>query len=116
MADLTFSWFNWVLWPWRRWRVVGHVSAADEVPDKLPPCSMVFVGTPELPKWLVFDCPCRRGHRIMVSLSKIGWPHWKVLQFNPATISPSIDYRGSDFRCHYFVRSGRVSWVREKEV
>lgn len=116
MGDLTsFSWLDWLAWPFRRWRIVAQVSAADEVPERLPPRSIVLVGSREFPKWLIFDCPCRRGHRIMLSLARAHWPHWRLLQFDPATILPSIDFRGHDFRCHYFVRSGRVTWARDEE-
>jgi len=111
MDSLKFNWLDWLVWPIRKWRVSGQVEAADEIPDKLPRRTIVLVGTVDYPKWIAFDCPCNRGHRIMLPLGRSSKPHWQLQQLEPASIWPSVDSNGDSFRCHYFIRAGRVEWA-----
>jgi len=113
MDSLTFKWWDFINWPFRKWRVVGEVEAADEIPDKLPRRAIVLVGNAAYPKWVAFDCPCNRGHRIMLPLVKTVKPHWQLQKFEPATIWPSVDSDGGSYRCHYFIRSGKVKWAHD---
>jgi hypothetical protein len=87
------------------------VDSADDIPKKLPHNGVVLVGEMTSPKWMAFDCPCRGGHRIMLNADKIRWPYWIVQALKPMTISPSIDSKEAEKRCHYFIRKGRVQWV-----
>ena len=96
-----------------RWRILVNVEQADEVPDALPERTAAFVGTTKRPKWLVFDCPCPKGHRIMLNLDLARWPRWYVTRKSPLTVSPSIDDVGDGRRCHFFLRNGALSWVKE---
>lgn len=101
-------------WHWRprlRWRVIGAVSAADEVPSRLPRNTAILVGSRRSPKWLGFDCPCRKGHRILLNLDQQRTPHWHLGSERRVTLSPSIDSFGPNGRCHYFIKRGRVIWV-----
>lgn len=91
------------------------VEAADEVPSRLPRNGVVLVGSRERPKWVVFDCPCRTGHRIMVSLDSSHSPHWRIVGDNKLTIWPSFYYRTTVQRCHYVIKHGQVVWVCDKE-
>lgn len=104
------SWWHWIL-PRGTWRVIATVDAADEIPQRLPRNSAVLVGSFKRPKWLAFDCPCRTGHRIMVTLDPSHVPHWNIAKFKPLTLEPSVDYRNVQRRCHYIIRRGRVVWV-----
>ena len=100
----------------RPWLLAGTVSDGDEVPDRIPPRRAVLVGGPSRWKWLVFDCPCHTGHRIMLNLDPHRRPHWK-LRVSPTrriTVSPSIDYRGRDRSCHYLITGGKVVWDRSR--
>lgn len=108
-----FPLFDWI--PGRSWRIVATVDAADEIPDKLPAKGAVLVGSPKHPKWLAFDCPCKTGHRILVSLDRAHFPHWTLYDAKKLTISPSIDYVSPERRCHYLVRGGKIFWVKQKE-
>ena len=106
------------LWEWikgRLWRIVATVDAADEIPERLPSKGAVLVGSSEYPKWLAFDCPCKTGHRIMVSLDRAHSPHWTLHDPKKLTIWPSIDYISPERRCHYVVRGGKIIWVKAKE-
>lgn len=102
------------LWQWLplfKWRVVGVCEEADEIPVKLPRNAAVIVVTGSYKKWIAFDCPCRKGHRIMLSLQREHDPHWTIKSNDKLTISPSIDYRVPGQRCHYFVRNGIIEWT-----
>lgn len=107
------SWWEWI--PGRSWRIVATVEAADEIPARLPPKGVAVVGSSRHPKWLAFDCPCKTGHRIMITLDPAHYPHWTILDERKLSISPSIDYRAPGRRCHYMIRQGKIMWVNVKE-
>jgi hypothetical protein len=101
--------------PWWPWRIVATVAVADEVPDKLPYRGAVLVGSPTYHKWLVFDCPCRSGHRIMVTLDSHHSPHWRISKDMRLSLWPSVDATFARKRCHYIIRNGMTIWVHDKE-
>lgn len=105
-------WREWV--PRRFWRVVATVEAADEIPERLPAKGAVLVGPPSHPKWLAFDCPCKGGHRIMITLDRGHYPHWTITNKAKLTISPSVDFRSNDRRCHYVINGGQIVWVQNQ--
>jgi hypothetical protein len=111
---------GWIpFWQWipgRAWRVVTTVEAADEIPARLPPQGAILVGSSQQPKWLAFDCPCKTGHRIMVSLDPAHRPHWVAKKEGKLSVSPSVDYRTSARRCHYWIINGKIEWVKEKDM
>lgn len=114
MANLARSlWRKWI--PGRPWRIVATVDAADEIPLRLPPRGAVLVGSLHHPKWLAFDCPCKRGHRIMVTLDPSHYPHWTILDEKKLTVSPSIDYQAPEHHCHYWISRGRVFWFKGRK-
>ena len=106
------AWWQALPLPWRAWRVVGHVSAGDEVPDQLPDKGVVLVGAPGRLTWATFDCPCRKGHRLMVNLDRARYPFWTVDSLKPLTIRPSISDITPERHCHFVVRRGRISCAR----
>jgi len=102
--------------PRSRWRVVGVVGEADEVPQALPARGIVIAGTTKSPKWLIFDCPC--GHdRIMVNASSARRPAWSLESrfWTGASLVPSIDTHHDGRRCHYVVRSGHIFWTANSQ-
>lgn len=112
MADLSrIRWWQWL--PIFGWRIVVAVDAADEVPHSLPRNGAALVGSQAYPKWLAFDCPCRTGHRIMISLDRNRRPHWTVSDAARLSVRPSVDYQTAKQRCHYFVRNGRIDWAKD---
>lgn len=112
MAVLKIAPWHWL--PRQNWRVVGEVNEADEVPRRLPRRGAMFVGSRSVPKWLVFDCPCRSGHRIMVNLNSARHPVWKLIARSPLTATPSFDATNYGRRCHFLITSGRVEWVTDR--
>jgi hypothetical protein len=110
MAErMKISWWQWL--PFQPWRAVGIAESADEVPDHLPRNGVALVGSAHQVKWIVFDCPCRTGHRIMLNADRSRWPSWQLHGSWRLTISPSVDFVGDRMRCHYFVRGGRIIWM-----
>lgn len=105
------SWLRALLMLWRPWAIAGYVEAADEIPDHLPHKGVILVGTAGIPTWAVLDCPCRKGHRLMVNLDKSRLPVWTIDSMKPLTIRPSIDDITSERQCHFVVRQGRIRWA-----
>jgi hypothetical protein len=103
-------WF-WHWFPNRKWRIVGYVDVADEIPRRIPRSGAVVVGTPKSPKWLAFDCPCNDGNRVMVNLDTSRVPVWSISSFKPLTVAPSFDIQGQEKRCHFFVINSKIQWV-----
>ena len=64
------EWWQSLSTRWRKWRVVGQVGQADEIPKKLPDKGVFLVGPSENSTWAAFDCPCKTGHRLMVNLGQ----------------------------------------------
>ncbi len=102
-------------WPFSRWRVVGVYQDLDDIPDGLPRKGVAIVQAPNLVKWIVFDCPCGTGHRIMLNGDRARRPYWTLHPARLLSVWPSIDFRGSNRRCHYFIRGGRTLWAKDSD-
>lgn len=111
MANVKISWWQWI--PIFRWRIVATVDDADEIPVKLPLRGATLVGTLKQPKWIAFDCPCGKNHRLLINLASSRSPFWRVLNEFPLTLSPSVDFHGK-IRCHYFITNGVTVWAKEQ--
>lgn len=101
---------------WRRYTVTARYRSPIDVPDQLRRFDLTLTGTPGHPKWLIFECPCQRGHRVMLNLDTRTRPAWRLNDATDprATITPSIDQRSADGHCHYWITRGRVRWVEEE--
>jgi hypothetical protein len=106
MISKTISWLTF----WK-WKIIGTVEAADEIPSYIPKKRAILVGSKKHPKWLVFDCACGTGHRIMLNLDVGRRPTWRILKTDPLSLLPSVDFRNNQMRCHYFVRGGKIEWI-----
>jgi Family of unknown function (DUF6527) len=114
---------SWLIDWWRRRHFssdarideVEFVSARGDVPESIPRRQLVVVGSEELPKWAIFECPCGRGHRLEVNLSPQVRPFWRIT-FNThgPSLKPSVDSVGS-YRCHFWLRDGRVHWPNPRQ-
>ena len=105
------NFFNW--FPRRRWVIFAVVEEADEIPEFLPKKGIVLVGVKTAPKWIVFDCPCRTNHRIMLNADRSTNPYWSINSFSQRqlTIQPSVEFRSDNKYCHFFVQTGKTIWV-----
>ena len=97
----------------RPWRLENSVSDVDDVPSHIRARRAFLVATVRRNKWLVFDCPCRTGHRVILNLDESRDPFWtlRLTRTQRISLSPSIDYKGSRRSCHYFLSNGRVVWA-----
>jgi hypothetical protein len=101
---------------WRRWRpgpwrVALVVAEADQIPESLGFEEAVLVKSAYGAKWLAFDCPCGRGHRVMLNLDRSRRPRWDVSAEVPLSLWPSVDMDANGRRCHYVIHHGHVTWV-----
>jgi hypothetical protein len=110
---MRIAWWKWL--PFQPWRIVGGTESADEMPEKLPRRGIALVTASGLTKWIVFDCPCRTGHRIMLNADSNRSPYWTLKSLRRLTIFPSIDFRSTRRRCHYSIRDGRVVWAKDSD-
>jgi hypothetical protein len=96
----------------RRRLVIGAtVDAADLVPPWLPRRAGVLVGG-GTHGWMAFDCPCNRGHRLLINLTSTRRPAWRLTGTHRApTLYPSVDVINDGHRCHFWIRQGRVEWA-----
>ena len=110
---MKLSWWEWL--PFRRWRIVGTVEFADEIPERLPKRAMVLVASGGPPKWVGFKCPCGTGHEVLLNLDEGRRPTWALTlsEKGKITIAPSIDYLDGGSRCHFFLRGGRILWAKD---
>lgn len=97
----------------RPWRVEATVADMDEVPVRIRRRRAFVVANETRSKWIVFDCPCGRGHRVVLNLDRARRPFWTVrtAKRGAFTLRPSVDYRDGRRSCHYFVSDGRVEWA-----
>jgi len=104
---------------WRRLRLtrprikaVVYVESPTDAPDAIDRQTLVVVGTREFQKWAVFECPCDHGHRLAISLQRSHEPSWRLSHGEgEPSLFPSVD-SVTDRRCHFWLRDGRVRWVR----
>jgi hypothetical protein len=112
---MKIPWWKWL--PWQHWRSLGVVDSADDVPELLPSNGLVLVGSHGLLKWVAFDCPCRRDHRILLNVDPGRRPFWQLTKDGAGrlSVSPSVDARNGQRRCHYFIRDGRILWAKDSD-
>ena len=99
---------------WRRWKADLHADSVSDAPETIRKRHAIVVGTQTHPKWLIFDCPCLAGHRVMLNLDTTHHPRWQLVAETPMTVAPSVDEHSSAGHCHYIVRNGRIHWVERK--
>ena len=101
------------LLPWR-FRIIGVVEAADELPATLLPRSAILVGNLGQATWVAFACPRHNNEQILLNLSPARTPRWKIADHQLLTATPSIDAFHGGTRCHFWIRQGRLAWVPDR--
>lgn len=100
----------------QRIRATETVASVLDVPETLRPGHAVVVRPGALAEqWLAFDCPCSRRHRLLVNLSAARRPRWRLAvgRRGAVSLTPSVDSHSADGRCHFWLRHGRVDWVKD---
>ena len=102
----------------RLWRLEAMVSSMDDVPPGIRSRRAYLVATATRRKWLVFDCPCGNGHRIILNLDRSRRPVWTVRlsKRGALTLHPSVNYRDDRRVCHYVLSNGRVEWAGSQSL
>lgn len=105
---------------WRRRRrnsarisKIRRYPSTSELPAQLGRHVVAIAGDP--PTWAVLQCPCGHGHRLTIRIRPHGHATvWRLDQDAAGpSLHPSIDVDAADRRCHFWLRHGRVQWVRE---
>jgi hypothetical protein len=93
-----------------RYSGVKVVERVSDVPASTGP-SIFVVERAGHHQWAVFDCPCRTGHRLTVSLRKDDHPHWTAeWRGKKVSFHPSLWLSGA-CRSHFWIRDNKVMWV-----
>jgi hypothetical protein len=96
----------------RDYAKVAFIGSMSSVPDE-PGTTIYVVGTPQLPKWAVLECPCGQRHRLSIPLMKSISPHWTLrVKRGRASLSPSVSVDNDPCTSHFFLRGNRVEWAR----
>jgi hypothetical protein len=104
-------WFRRHRWTTAAFSHTVTVRDRGELPVVLSARAVYLVGTDDAPKWVLFDCPCGRGHEVQLRLSG-ECPLWRVTtNAGRARIRPSVDIVDSGARCHFWLCDGRTVWV-----
>lgn len=103
-------WWKWL--PRGRYAIVCTALAADLIPQRLPRKGLAVVDDGRGPSWIAFDCPCRRRHRLLISLSEHIRPCWRLSVEPGPSLFPSVDVVEGGRRCHFWLRDGTIQWAR----
>lgn len=108
-------WPNWVLRFLERALPARRIEAieAEALPKKLPRRNLVLLRDAGEDWSVGMRCPCGCGQSIELALIPDAKPRWD-LRLEPdetPTLTPSV-WRREGCRSHFFVRRGRVDWVR----
>jgi len=87
------------------------ISSVLDVPAELRRRTAFIVAKGDIEQWLIFDCPCAAGHRVMLNLDLTSRPNWHVVDRQRLTLRPSVDEVTEHGRCHYVINKGKVIWV-----
>jgi hypothetical protein len=90
-------------------------AAADLIPQRLPRKGLAIVDQGRGPSWIAFDCPCRRRHRLLISLSEHVLPCWQLTSEPRPSLSPSVDVVEDGQRCHFWLKDGAIRWAGTAE-
>jgi len=104
---------------WRRFRRVRHRSAhqysgvkfVDSLPDVPAQIGndIYIVGSSKAAKWVVFNCPCLKSHKLTVNLMKSNYPRWTLrLSGKKVSLSPSIVVTDHPCKSHFWLKSNQV--------
>jgi hypothetical protein len=91
------------------------VVGTDEMPAKPSARNLYVVGERGEDWYAAMVCPCECGALIELNLIPPGRPSWRLTtdQDGSPSLSPSV-WRQIDCRSHFFVRRGRIIWIRNE--
>ena len=91
----------------------SKVRNVDKPPsnDSVAVNTFYFVSPANLPKWVLFRCPCGCNSVITLSLQQAHRPHWVLSRSkkNQPILYPSV-WRDTGCMSHFWIHYGRVYW------
>jgi len=91
-----------------RYSTVRFIDALPDVPAQIGN-DIYIIGSPHAAKWVVFNCPCSKGHRLTVNLMKSNHPRWILrLSGKKASLSPSIVVTDHPCKSHFWLKSNEA--------
>lgn len=88
------------------------IVVEDEMPSKLPRRSLLLLRDSGEDWSVTMRCPCGCGENIELALIPEAKPRWELsLEQGIPTLKPSVWKRDGCYS-HFFLRRGRVIWVR----
>ncbi len=103
IKDWIFSFFN-------RTQTYYGFSFVEDLPEKISPMKLYFVGERENYWQVVMLCPCGCGFLLHMNLLEEYYPYWKYRVKNgKVSLSPSID-RFVGCKSHFNLQEGRIIW------
>ncbi len=106
--------FNWL----RRWfqklfakpdfKKIHFVSGISQIPNNIKN-DFYIVERSGRQLWLVFNCPCKSGHRLTVNLSRERNPSWFAeIKDNRLSVYPSV-WVGDECQSHFWIKNSNIS-------
>jgi len=90
-----------------------NVTWVDRAPSNadVQPRQLYCILAQKAPRWALFQCPCKCGCVITLSLQIAHVPHWNVYKGRGGlpSIYPSI-WRNSGCYSHFWIEDGRIVW------
>lgn len=112
MIDSLTDWWRRRHWSTPRYSSTRRYERMRDVPQLPPRRTLAIVGPSGREQWVVFSCPCGHRHRLILNLSARRDPQWTLtLNEDEASLSPSIDSRTDERRCHFWLKAGKVHWA-----
>lgn len=92
----------------RKYANVLFVTSVSDVPDKIGN-DVYVVGMEEAYKWVIFECPCSKGHRLDVNLMKSQSPRWRaIFSKGKLSLSPSVVVTDHPCQSHFWFDSNKA--------
>lgn len=106
------DWWRRRAWSQPRYPDVHRLALRSDAPVLPPRRQLLVIGPANRPKWALMACPCGHGHPLAMNLSPKRRPFWTLeIDSKGPTLRPSVDSRLSERRCHFWLRSGQVTWA-----
>jgi hypothetical protein len=90
------------------YRNVYFVTSVSDIPDDIGN-SVYVVGTENVWKWAVFQCPCSQGHQLRVNLMRSHSPRWNLrIDRGKISLIPSVVVTDYPCQSHFWMESNRA--------
>jgi len=86
----------------------------EELPQKLDPYKLYFIGEGRFRWSVALLCPCGCGDTIQLNVRNDAHPFWRIIEKKGrVSLEPSI-WRSKGCCSHFFLRNSRIQWYYGK--